>query len=155
VDVSPAPLPAAPPLRPLPAVEHPAGSDLAGKKVLVVDDDPHSVFALSALLKRFQVEVVTAERGVGGVELLRQTPDVDLALVDIMMPGMDGYRTMSAMRGLPSGDRIPLIAYTAKREDGEQERCRNAGASGYIPKPVDTTELLHVLGEWLPLDTSG
>jgi len=115
-----------------------------------VDDDPRGVFALSAVLKRFKVEVLTAERGSHGVELLARTPDVDLALVDIMMPGMDGYATMRAMRGLPSGDRIPLIACTAKSKEGERERCLNAGASGYVSKPVDTRELLRVLGEWLP-----
>jgi CheY-like chemotaxis protein len=137
-------------LRPLPPVEDPAGSEMAGRKVMVVDDDHRSLFALSALLKRVQVEVLSAERGQKGLDLLRQTPDIDLALVDIMMPGMDGYETMRAMRALPTGEVIPLIAYTAKVDAGERERCLNAGASAYVAKPVDRAELLGVLGEWLP-----
>jgi CheY-like chemotaxis protein len=123
---------------------------MAGRKVMVVDDDLRSLFALSALLKRVQVEVLSAERGQRGLDLLRQNADVDLALVDIMMPGMDGYETMRAMRALPTGDEIPLIAYTAKVDDGERERCLDAGASAYIAKPVDRAQLLGILGEWLP-----
>jgi len=137
----------------MPAVADPAGSEVAGRKVMVVDDDPRGLFALSALLKRVQVEVLPAERGQNGIDLLEQTPDIDLALVDIMMPGMDGYETMRAMRALPTGEVIPLIAYTAKVEEGESERCLNAGASAHISKPVDRAQLLGVLGEWLPAGT--
>ena len=137
----------------MPAVADPAGSEVAGRKVMVVDDDPRGLFALSALLKRVQVEVLPAERGQNGIDLLEQTPDIDLALVDIMMPGMDGYETMRAMRALPTGEVIPLIAYTAKVEEGERERCLNAGASAHISKPVDRAQLLGVLGEWLPAGT--
>ena len=143
------PAPADPALKPLPPVEHPAGTDMTDRKVMVVDDDLRSLFALSALLKRVGVEVLAAERGQKGVELFEQTHDIDLALVDIMMPGMDGYATMRAMRGLPAGDVVPLIAYTAKVDSGEEERCTRAGASAYIAKPVDTTQLLNALGEWL------
>jgi len=134
----------------MPPLAHPAGSEVAGRKVMVVDDDIRSLFAISALLKRVQIEVLAAERGRRGVDLLRQTPDVDLALVDIMMPGMDGYQTMRAMRALPTGDVIPLIAYTAKVDAGERERCLNAGVSAYVAKPVDRSQLLDVLGDWLP-----
>ncbi len=148
------PAPGGPSLKPLPPVEHPAGADLANNKILVVDDDARNIFALSALLRRFHVDVLSAERGAQGIELLEQAPDVDLALVDIMMPEMDGYATMRAMRGLPSGQRIPLIAYTAKVDSGERQRCIDAGASDYVSKPVDTAELLRVLGEWLPACTS-
>jgi CheY-like chemotaxis protein len=123
---------------------------MAGRKVMVVDDDIRNLFALSVLLRRVQVEVLSAERGRRGIELLEQTPDIDLALVDIMMPGMDGYETMRAMRRLPTGDIIPLVAYTARVDSGERERCLNAGASAYVSKPVDTAQLLGVLGEWLP-----
>lgn len=147
--VSIPPTQAAPALKPMPPVAYPAGSEVAGRKVMVVDDDIRSLFALSALLKRVEVEVLSAERGQRGIDLLRQTPDVDLALVDIMMPGMHGYETMRAMRALSTGDDIPLIAYTAKAEDGERERCLNAGASAYISKPVDRAQLLGILGEWL------
>ena len=117
------PLPDLPALKPLPPVEHPAGTALAGMDVLVVDDDPRSIVALSALLKRVELKVLSAERGEHGIALLRGTPDIDLVLVDIMMPGMDGYETMRAMRALPSGERIPLVAYTAKVEAGERQRC--------------------------------
>jgi CheY-like chemotaxis protein len=140
-------------LRPLPAVEHPAGSDIAGARIMVVDDDSRSVFAVSALLKRLNVQVLSAERGEEAVELLEQTPDVDVALVDIMMPGMDGYATMRAIRELPMGRQVPLIACTAKAEPGERQRCIDAGASAYVPKPIDTARFRSVLGAWLPLDS--
>jgi CheY-like chemotaxis protein len=116
----------------------------------VVDDDFRNIFALAALLKRVDVEAVSAESGQQGIELLKETPGIDVVLVDIMMPGMDGYATMRAMRKLPSGDEIPLVAFTAKVQDGERQRCIDAGASAYVPKPVDTSQLLTVLGEWLP-----
>jgi signal transduction histidine kinase/response regulator RpfG family c-di-GMP phosphodiesterase/HAMP domain-containing protein len=143
-------IPDLPALKPLPPVEHPAGSALAGMQVMVVDDDPRNIVALSALLKRVELRVLSAESGEHGVTLLRGTPDIDLVFVDIMMPGMDGYATMRAMRELPVCQRIPLVAYTAKVEAGERERCLDAGASAYVTKPVDTAQLLEVLGEWLP-----
>jgi CheY-like chemotaxis protein len=123
---------------------------LGGRKVLVIDDDFNNIFALAALLKRFHVEVVSAESGHEGVKLVEQCSDIDLVLVDIMMPGMDGYATMRALRRLPSGGKIPLVAFTAKVEAGERQRCIDAGASAYVPKPVDTANLFRVLGEWLP-----
>jgi CheY-like chemotaxis protein len=126
---------------------------VAGSTVLVVDDDFRNIFALAALLKRVDVEAISAENGQRAIEILRQTPGVDLVLVDIMMPGMDGYATMRAMRKLASGDKIPLVAFTAKVADGERQRCIDSGASAYVPKPVDTAELLSVLGEWLPSTT--
>ena len=140
----------APALNPLSPPDRPAGQAMAGLKVLVVDDDFHNIFALTALLKRVELEVVSAESGERGIAILEQTPDVDLVLVDIMMPGMDGYATMRAMRRLPAAESLPLVAFTAKVEDGERERCIDAGASAYIRKPVDAAELLLVLGEWLP-----
>jgi CheY-like chemotaxis protein len=149
--VSVPPTSIAPALTPLPALEESSGLDMAGRKVMVVDDDIRSLFALSALLKRVKVEVLSAERGKKGIELLARTPGIDLALVDIMMPGMDGYETMRAMRGLPAGDHVPLIAYTAKVEDGERQRCIDAGASAYVPKPIDRAQFRSVLGDWLPL----
>jgi signal transduction histidine kinase/CheY-like chemotaxis protein/HAMP domain-containing protein len=137
-------------LKPLPALEHPARAALAGMKVMVVDDDFRNVFAIAALLKRLHVDVVSAESGEQGIALLKQSPDVDLVLMDIMMPGMDGYEAMRAIRELPSGGRIPLVAFTAKVADGERQRCIDAGASAYIPKPIDTAQLIDLLGEWLP-----
>jgi CheY-like chemotaxis protein len=139
-----------PALTPMPALANPARESMAGGKVLVVDDDFRNIFALAALLKRVDVEAVSAESGQQGIELLKETKGIDLVLVDIMMPGMDGYATMRAMRELPSGGEIPLVAFTAKVEDGERQRCIDAGASAYVAKPVDTAQLLLVLGEWLP-----
>jgi CheY-like chemotaxis protein len=139
--------PALEPMRPL---EHSAGALLGGKKILVIDDDFNNIFALAALLKRLNVEVVSAESGQQGIKLVEQVSDIDLVLVDIMMPGMDGYATMRELRHLPSGGKIPLVALTAKVEAGERQRCIDAGASAYVTKPVDTADLLGVLGEWLP-----
>jgi signal transduction histidine kinase/HAMP domain-containing protein/ActR/RegA family two-component response regulator len=133
--------------------EHPADGGLAGRKILLVDDDFRNIFALTALLRRVDLEVVSAESGEQGVALLKDAADVDLVLVDIMMPGMDGYATMRAMRKLPSGGPRPLVAFTAKVDAGERRRCLDAGASAYITKPVDTSELLAVLHEWLPAVT--
>jgi signal transduction histidine kinase/HAMP domain-containing protein/ActR/RegA family two-component response regulator len=137
-------------LRPLTPPERSAGRAMAGLKVLVVDDDFRNIFALTALLKRVQVEVISAESGEQGIATVKQHPDLALVLVDIMMPGMDGYATMRAMRRLPTGGSLPLVAFTAKVDDGERQRCIDAGASAYIRKPVDTAELLVTLGEWLP-----
>jgi signal transduction histidine kinase/HAMP domain-containing protein/ActR/RegA family two-component response regulator len=131
-----------------------ADATRAGLKVLVVDDDFRNVFALSALLERFHLEVVSAESGEQGIAILEQNPDVDLVLVDIMMPGMDGYETMRTMRELSFGASLPLIAFTAKVSENERQRCTNAGASAYVSKPVDTAQLLLVLDEWLPLSGS-
>jgi len=140
-------------LMPAPAPEYPAGAVPAGSKILVVDDDFRNIFALTALLQRVDLEVISAESGEQGIAVLKQTPDVDLVLVDIMMPGMDGYATMRAMRKLPSGGDLPLIAFTAKVAQDERQRCIDAGASAYISKPVDADELLLLLGEWLPTAT--
>jgi signal transduction histidine kinase/HAMP domain-containing protein/ActR/RegA family two-component response regulator len=139
------------PRLPLPPLEHSAGDRLDGMKVLVVDDDFNNIFALAALLKRVHVDVVSAESGQQGIKLVQEVADIDLVLVDIMMPGMDGYATMRELRKLASGERIPLVAFTAKVEAGERQRCIDAGASAYVPKPVDTADLLRVLGEWLPV----
>jgi signal transduction histidine kinase/HAMP domain-containing protein/ActR/RegA family two-component response regulator len=140
----------APALEPMPPPEQSAGTRLDGAKVLVVDDDFNNVFALAALLRRVHVDVISAESGQQGIKLVEQVSDIDLVLVDIMMPGMDGYATMRAMRKLPSGEKIPLVAFTAKVEAGGRQRCIQAGASAYVPKPVDTADLLRVLGQWLP-----
>jgi signal transduction histidine kinase/HAMP domain-containing protein/ActR/RegA family two-component response regulator len=151
VEASDIPAPEARALKPMAPPEHPAGSEnLTGMKVLVVDDDFRNIFALAALLKRVHIEAISAESGQRGIEILEQTPDIDLVLVDIMMPGIDGYATMRAMRKLPSGGKTPLVAFTAKVDAGERQRCLDAGASAYVTKPVDTADLLGMLGEWLP-----
>jgi CheY-like chemotaxis protein len=128
----------------------PAAAGLAGKKVLVVDDDFRNIFAITALLERAEIEVISAESGREGVAILGRTPDIDFVLVDIMMPTMNGYDTMRAMRKLSGGARVPIIALTAKTGNGERERCIEAGASAYIPKPLEADLLLLFLkGKWL------
>ena len=140
---------------PLSRPENPVGGEgLAGTKTLVVDDDFRNIFALTALLERIHVEVASAESGEEGIAILAATPDIDIVLVDIMMPGMDGYETMRAMRESSTRRNVPLVAFTAKVEDGERQRCIDAGASAYIPKPVDTGDLLAILGEWIPVAAS-
>jgi signal transduction histidine kinase/HAMP domain-containing protein/ActR/RegA family two-component response regulator len=133
-----------------PPTPAPASVDLAGMKALVVDDDARNIFAVSTLLERAHLEVVSAEGGHEGVAILQRTPDIDIVLVDIMMPVMDGYATMRAMRKLPRRGELPIIALTANVTNGERQRCIDAGASAYLPKPIETDDLLAVLGEWLP-----
>jgi signal transduction histidine kinase/CheY-like chemotaxis protein/HAMP domain-containing protein len=121
----------------------------AGTKILVVDDDFRNVFALSALLERGDAVVRVAEGGVQALEALNDSPDVDLVLMDIMMPGMDGYATIRAIRELEAFQSLPIIAVTGKVVFGERERCLAAGANDYVPKPVDTVELIAAIGPWL------
>ena len=142
-ETAPAPLPVQ-----IAPSAHRAG--LAGATALVVDDDIRNIFALTALLERCDVEVVAAESGEDGVALLRRMPDIDIVLTDMMMPVMDGYATIRAMRKLPGRAHVPIIAVTAIAEAGERSRCLDAGASAYVPKPVDTQSLQVVLEEWLP-----
>ena len=123
--------------QPSPLPPRPAPAALGGMKVLVVDDDFRNIFAITVLLDRAELEVVSAESGEEALAVLRRTPDIDLVLVDIMMPVMDGYATMRAMRKLPSKGQLPIVALTAKTGTGERERCIEAGASGYIAKPVE------------------
>jgi CheY-like chemotaxis protein len=124
-------------------------SMLSGKKVLVVDDDIRNIFALTAMLERHQMDVVSVDSGQEALATLGEHSDIDLALVDVMMPEMDGYETMTRMRLMPTfGDR-PIIALTAKAMVGDREKCIEAGASDYIAKPVNTPELLKILKSWL------
>ena len=127
------------------------GSDefLAGKSVLVVDDDVRNIFALSSVLERRGMNVLTATTGREAIEMLEATPNVELALMDIMMPEMDGYKTMQAIRQRPTLRRLPIIALTAKAMKGDREKCLEAGASDYLAKPVNTEQLLSALRMWL------
>ena len=118
-------------------------------KAVIVDDDIRNVFALTALLDRVYLDVVSAESGQEGIAILEQTTDIDIVLVDIMMPIMDGYETIRAIRNLRSCRDLPILAVTANVTPGERQRCIDAGASEYIPKPVDTNDLMIVLGQWL------
>lgn len=122
---------------------------LAGKKILIVDDDVRNIFALTSILEEHQMEVVFAENGSKGIALLQSTPDVDAVLMDIMMPEMDGYETMRAIRGESKFRSLPIVALTAKAMKGDREKCLEAGASDYITKPVDTEQLLSLLRVWL------
>jgi CheY-like chemotaxis protein len=128
---------------------HQTSEALAGRKVLVVDDDVRNIFALSSVLERHGMHVVIATNGQEGINVLEQTPDVSLALMDIMMPGMDGYETMRRIRQMPRFRRMPIIALTAKAMKGDREKCLEAGASDYVAKPVDTAQLVSLLRTWL------
>ena len=121
-----------------------------GATVLVVDDDFRNFFALSALLERGGLTVVAAQSGAAALALLDGREDVDIVLMDIMMPVMNGYEAMTAIRSRPRLAELPIIAVTGKVVGGERERCIAAGASDYIPKPVDTAELLSALTRWFP-----
>ncbi|MEO9126593.1 MAG: HAMP domain-containing protein [Microcoleus sp.] len=124
-------------------------STLAGKKVLIVDDDMRNIFALTSMLERHQMEIVFAENGRKGIAQLQNTPDIHIVLMDVMMPEMDGYETMQAIRKMPQFAALPMIALTAKAMKGDREKCIEAGASDYITKPVDTEQLLSLLRVWL------
>jgi signal transduction histidine kinase/ActR/RegA family two-component response regulator len=121
----------------------------AGTKVLIVDDDFRNIFALTALLERGNLEVVTAESGPAALELLDERSDIQIVLMDIMMPVMNGYETMAEIRKRPRYAGLPIIAVTSKVMGRERERCIAAGADDYMPKPVDTAQLLAVLNRFL------
>ncbi|HLO19929.1 MAG TPA: response regulator, partial [Sphingomicrobium sp.] len=123
--------------------------ELAGAKVLIVDDDIRNIFSLTSVLESHDVEVLHAERGKEGILILEQTVGVDVALIDIMMPEMDGYETMQQIRRRPALADLPLIAVTAKAMKGDRQKCLDAGASDYIAKPVDIELLLALLRVWV------
>ncbi len=127
---------------------HQTNGTLAGKKVLIVDDDMRNLFAMTSVLERFKMDVCTAENGKDALEILQQTPDIEIVLMDVMMPEMDGYTTMQAIRKIDKFKSLPIIAITAKAMKGDREKCLEAGASDYVAKPVDTDRLLSLLREW-------
>jgi HAMP domain-containing protein/signal transduction histidine kinase/DNA-binding response OmpR family regulator len=128
---------------------HRTDEALIGKKVLVIDDDVRNIFALSSLLERHGIQVLTATAGAEAIALVDKTPDLALALVDIMMPQMDGYQTIRLIRERPAFRMLPMIALTAKAMKGDREKCLEAGASDYIAKPVNSEQLLSLLRIWL------
>ncbi|HEY7493162.1 MAG TPA: response regulator, partial [Candidatus Tectomicrobia bacterium] len=128
---------------------HRSDDDLVGKKVLVVDDDVRNIFALSSVLERRGMTVLTAGTGREAIEMLDSTSDLAIVLMDIMMPEMDGYETMQVIRQNPLFRRLPIIALTAKAMKGDREKCLEAGASDYLAKPVNTEQLLSALRMWL------
>jgi HAMP domain-containing protein/CheY-like chemotaxis protein/signal transduction histidine kinase len=128
---------------------HRSDDALFGKKVLVVDDDVRNIFALSSVLERRGMTVLTAGTGREAIATLDSTPDLAIVLMDIMMPEMDGYETMQVIRQNPTFQRLPIVALTAKAMKGDREKCLEAGASDYLAKPVNTEQLLSALRMWL------
>ena len=127
-----------------------AGHDgLRGKKVLIVDDDLRNVFAITSILELYGLTVVHASDGRTGIEVLRDNPDIDIVLMDVMMPEMDGYATTAAIREMPRPRDLPVIAVTARAMHGDRDKSIAAGATDYVTKPVDTEDLLGVMERWL------
>jgi HAMP domain-containing protein/CheY-like chemotaxis protein/signal transduction histidine kinase len=123
--------------------------DLVGKPVLVVDDDVRNIFALSSVLERRGMNVLSATTGHEAIATIESRPEIAIVLMDIMMPEMDGYQTMQAIRQNPAYRRLPIIALTAKAMKGDREKCLEAGASDYLAKPVNTEQLLSALRMWM------
>ncbi len=123
--------------------------ELKGKKVLLVDDDMRNIFALTAVLEVEEMDVLTASDGKEGLTILKENPEVDIILMDIMMPEMDGYEAMNIIRNDFEMSKLPIIALTAKAMAGDREKCIKAGASDYITKPVDTQKLVSLMRVWL------
>jgi CheY-like chemotaxis protein len=123
--------------------------DLLGRTVLLVDDDARNIFALSSALERRGMRVLTATTGSEAIELIEANRDIAIVLMDIMMPGMDGFETMQIIRKNPAFRRLPIIALTAKAMKGDREKCLESGASDYLAKPVNTEQLLSALRMWL------
>ena len=128
---------------------HRSDEDLEGKVALVVDDDVRNIFALSSVLERRGMNVLSASAGQEAIRTIESHPELAIVLMDIMMPGMDGYQTIQAIRAMPEHRRLPIIALTAKAMKGDREKCLEAGASDYLAKPVNTEQLLSALRTWL------
>jgi CheY-like chemotaxis protein len=128
---------------------HPNSSVLAGKKVLIVDDDIRNIFAVTSVLERHQMLIASAETGRSAIEMLQNDPEIDIVLMDIMMPEMDGHDTMRAIRKLPQFKNLPIVAVTAKAMKGDREKCIESGAWDYLSKPIDSEQMLRVLRAWL------
>lgn len=122
---------------------------LSGKKVLITDDDARNIFSLTKALEKYKVEVILAMDGKQALEQIDKNPDIDVVLMDMMMPEMDGYETIREIRKMPKYKRLPIIAVTAKSMIGDRDKCITAGASDYISKPVDIDQLLSLLRVWL------
>jgi signal transduction histidine kinase/ActR/RegA family two-component response regulator/HAMP domain-containing protein len=148
----PAPLPSAP--LELPEAEAPLEQPiddevLSGRKILIVDDDVRNIFALTCVLEQYGIEVLYAENGREGIDTLDRNEDIDLVLMDVMMPELDGYATTEAVRRMPQFADLPIIALTAKAMKGDREKSIESGASDYVPKPVDADHLLDIMRAWL------
>ena len=128
---------------------HESTKPLAGKRVLIVDDDMRNIFALATVLEEHGMDIVWADNGRDAIDRVASVPQIEVVLMDIMMPEMDGMATMKEIRKLPSGKNLPMIAVTAKAMKGDREKCIEAGAWDYLSKPVNTQDLLAVLRAWL------
>jgi len=128
---------------------HQSNKLLSGKRVLVVDDDMRNIFALSSVLEEHEMVVTSTDNGRDAIRLLQRDPNIDIVLMDIMMPEMDGMETMREIRKVPKLKNLPIVAVTAKAMKGDREKCIEAGAWDYLAKPVDTEEMLSVLRAWL------
>ena len=127
----------------------PEDADFSGKKVLIVDDDGRNVFAIESVLRERDIEVLHAENGRIAIELLEAHRDVDLVLMDTMMPEMDGLEATRAIRDISQFQALPIISLTAKAMKGDREKALAAGASEYVTKPVDPERLLATIHVWL------
>jgi CheY-like chemotaxis protein len=128
---------------------HNAESTFEGKRILVVDDDVRNIFSITSVLESYGMEVLFAENGKDAIRVLEENPGVDLILMDVMMPEMDGYETTRAIREMDRFRALPIIAVTAKAMKGDREKTLAAGASDYITKPVDTEQLMSLMRVWL------
>jgi CheY-like chemotaxis protein len=122
---------------------------LNGKRVLIVDDDIRNIFALTSVLERYNMRILSAETGRDAIQILQDTPDIDVVLMDIMMPEFDGLDTTRAIREMPRFNELPIIAVTAKAMKGDREKCIEAGAWDYLSKPVNPEQMLAVLRAWI------
>jgi len=122
---------------------------LTHKKILVVDDDVRNLFALTTAFERYNIHTITAESGQEAMKILDDDHDIDIVLMDIMMPEMDGYETTQKIRREHKNTSLPIIAVTAKAMKGDREKCIEAGASDYITKPVKIDQLLSLMRVWL------
>ncbi|HEV2319808.1 MAG TPA: response regulator, partial [Verrucomicrobiae bacterium] len=128
---------------------HKSNESLRGRKALVVDDDARNIFALTTLLENHEMTVVSATNGLQAIDIVKNTPDLSVVLMDIMMPDMDGYETLREIRKDARFRALPILALTAKAMKGDREKCLEAGASDYIAKPVNTDQLVSLLRVWL------
>jgi signal transduction histidine kinase/ActR/RegA family two-component response regulator len=127
----------------------PEGVDFSGRKVLVMDDDIRNIFAINSVLESRNMSVLHAENGVDGIRLLQENPDIDLVLMDTMMPEMDGLTATQEIRKISRFRNLPIISLTAKAMKGDREKALESGASDYVTKPVDPDKLLSIINIWL------
>ncbi|MFK8845191.1 response regulator [Streptomyces sp. Ac-502] len=137
------------PEEPVQQAPQPVDDSLSGRTVLVVDDDARNLYALSSILELHGLTVRHAEDGRKGIEMLIEHPDIDLILMDVMMPEMDGYTATARIRQMPAHAHLPIIAVTAKAMPGDREKSLASGATDYVTKPVDTNDLIACVRRWL------